>query len=102
MVLFPNGDKGMVLNLETSVVKVVLFGSERKVVQGDYVFRTQGIGSIRTGAVLLGSELAAVKQLAAAAAKGLTPVLKNPRLGGLLVRAFFLGTLYIPFHPTPC
>jgi F-type H+-transporting ATPase subunit alpha len=54
MVLFPNGDKGMVLNLETSVVKVVLFGSEREVVQGDYVFRTQSIVSIRTGAFLLG------------------------------------------------
>ena len=54
MVLFPNGDKGMVLNLETSVVKVVLFGPEREVTQGDYVFRTQSIVSIRTGAFLLG------------------------------------------------
>lgn len=54
MVLFPNGDKGMVLNLETSVVKVVLFGPEREVIQGDYVFRTQSIVSIRTGAFLLG------------------------------------------------
>ena len=54
MVLFPNGDKGMVLNLETSVVKIVLFGSEREVTQGDYVFRTQKIVSIRTGAFLLG------------------------------------------------
>lgn len=57
MVVFINGDKGMVLNLETSVVKIVLFGSEREVKQGDYVFRTQKIVSIRTGAFLLGRVL---------------------------------------------
>ena len=50
MVLFENGEKGMILNLETSVVKIVLFGPEREVTQGSYVFRTQNIVSIRTGA----------------------------------------------------
>ena len=54
MVLFSNGDKGMVLNLELSTVKIVLFGSEREVTQGGYVFRTQRIVSLRTGAFLLG------------------------------------------------
>lgn len=54
MVLFSSGDKGMVLNLETSVVKIVLFGPERQVTQGDYVFRTHKIVSLRTGAFLLG------------------------------------------------
>ena len=60
MVLFPNGDKGMVLNLERAVVKIVLFGSEREVKQGDYVFRTQNIVSIQTGAFLLGSVIDSV------------------------------------------
>lgn len=54
MILFPNGDKGMVLNLERAIVKIVLFGSERGVKQGDYVFRTQNIVSIQTGSFLLG------------------------------------------------
>ena len=84
MVLFPNGDKGMVLNLETSVVKVVLFGSEREVVQGDYVFRTQSIVSTSTGACFLAGESVLAKQLASAAAKGLKPVLKNPKTWGFL------------------
>ena len=34
LVLFQNNSKGMVLNLERTVVKVVLFGSEREVGQG--------------------------------------------------------------------
>ena len=55
MVLFSNGDKGMVLNLERHIVKIVLFGSERDVDQGGLVFRTQNIVSIQAGAYLLGS-----------------------------------------------
>ena len=38
---FANGGMGMVLNLEKSVVKVVLFGSEREVMQNDFIFRTK-------------------------------------------------------------
>lgn len=54
MVLFANGGKGMVLNLEKSVVKVVLFGSEREVMQNDFIFRTKSIVSVVTGSYLLG------------------------------------------------
>jgi F-type H+-transporting ATPase subunit alpha len=54
MVLFPNGHKGMVLNLERALVKVVLFGPDRGIQQGDYVFRTQNIVSLQTGSFLLG------------------------------------------------
>ena len=44
----------MVLNLEKRLVKIVLFGSERDIAQGHYVFRTQEIVSIRVGDFLLG------------------------------------------------
>ena len=91
MVLFPNGDKGMALNLEASVVKAALFGSEREVVQGDYVFRTQSIISIPTGAFLLAGEFVIAKQLASAAAKGLKPVLKNPKTWSILSAGLLLS-----------
>ena len=54
MVMFASGDKGMVLNLERQVVRVVLFGSERTVTQGQLVFRTQSIVSVKVGSFLLG------------------------------------------------
>ncbi len=54
LVLFASGEKGMVLNLERSVVKVVLFGSERSVKQGSLVFRTRKIVSVKSGSFLLG------------------------------------------------
>jgi F-type H+-transporting ATPase subunit alpha len=54
LVMFENEEKGMVLNLEKRLVKIVLFGSERDIAQGHYVFRTQEIVSIRVGDFLLG------------------------------------------------
>ena len=47
--MFENEEKGMVLNLEKQLVKIVLFGSERDISQGHFVFRTQEIVSIRVG-----------------------------------------------------
>jgi F-type H+-transporting ATPase subunit alpha len=54
LLLFKTGDKGMVLNLEKNYVKVVLFGSERRVNQNDLVFRSKKIVSIQVGPFLLG------------------------------------------------
>jgi len=54
LVMFENEEKGMVLNLEKQLVKIVLFGSERDIAQGHFVFRTQEIVSIRVGDFLLG------------------------------------------------
>jgi len=54
LVMFENEEKGMVLNLEKRLVKIVLFGSERDIAQGHFVFRTQEIVSIRVGDFLLG------------------------------------------------
>ena len=49
LVMFENEEKGMVLNLEKRLVKIVLFGSERDIAQGHYVFRTQEIVSTSWG-----------------------------------------------------
>ena len=54
LLLFKTGDKGMVLNLEKNYVKVVLFGSERRVNQNDMVFRSKKIVSVQVGPFLLG------------------------------------------------
>lgn len=54
MVLFASGVRGMVLNLERQIVRIVLFGSERLVTQGQLVFRTESIVSIKAGSFLLG------------------------------------------------
>jgi len=63
MVLFSHGAKGMVLNLERAIVKIVLFGSERDVMQNDLVFRTQNIVSLKTGAFLLGRVIDSIGNL---------------------------------------
>jgi len=54
LVMFENEEKGMVLNLERRLVKIVLFGSEKNISQGHFVFRTQDIVSISVGDFLLG------------------------------------------------
>ena len=91
MVLFSNGDKGMVLNLELSTVKIVLFGSERDVTQGGYVFRTQRIVSMRTGAFLLGRVIDSVGNFIDGAAanyenKDTTEQLVDVKAPGIIVR----------------
>ncbi len=54
MVEFPNGIKGMALNLETDNVGVVIFGSDRDIKEGDTVKRTQAIVDVPVGKGMLG------------------------------------------------
>jgi len=54
MVEFPNGVKGMALNLEEDSVSVVLFGSDEGIKEGDSVKRTKKIVSVPVGKALLG------------------------------------------------
>lgn len=53
-VIFSNGTYGMVLNLETDSVGVVLFGSEEGIKEQDVVKRTGKIASVPVGETLLG------------------------------------------------
>ena len=54
MVEFPNGVKGMALNLEEDNVGVVLFGDDTGIKEGDIVKRTDKIVSVPVGKALLG------------------------------------------------
>ena len=54
MVEFPNGIKGMALNLETDNVGVVIFGDDRDIKEGDLVKRTGAIVDTPVGKGLLG------------------------------------------------
>jgi len=54
MVEFPNGVKGMALNLETDCVGVVIFGDDRAIREGDIVKRTDAIVEVPVGEGLLG------------------------------------------------
>ncbi|GFZ95507.1 F0F1 ATP synthase subunit alpha [Elstera cyanobacteriorum] len=54
MVEFPNGTRGMALNLETDNVGVVLFGDDRGIQEGDIVKRTGTIVDVPVGKGLLG------------------------------------------------
>src|SRR5437764_4591322 len=54
MVEFPNGMKGMALNLETDNVGVVTFGDDRTIKEGDTVKRTGAIVDVPVGRGLLG------------------------------------------------
>ncbi len=54
MVEFPNGVKGMALNLEADNVGVVIFGSDREIKEGDTVKRTSAIVEVPVGKGLLG------------------------------------------------
>ena len=54
MVEFPGGIQGMALNLETDNVGVVIFGSDRNIVEGDTVKRTGTIVDVPVGKGLLG------------------------------------------------
>src|SRR5690606_5430845 len=48
-----SGVVGMVLNLNENTVSAVVFGSEREVVEGDLVKRTETLVSVPTGKALL-------------------------------------------------
>jgi F-type H+/Na+-transporting ATPase subunit alpha len=54
MVEFPNGVKGMALNLETDNVGVVIFGDDTGIGEGDTVKRTGSIVDVPVGRGLLG------------------------------------------------
>ncbi|MDC9700643.1 MAG: F0F1 ATP synthase subunit alpha [Alphaproteobacteria bacterium] len=54
MVVFPNGVRGMALNLETDSVGVVIFGSDQGIQEGDTVKRTGSIVDVPVGKELLG------------------------------------------------
>ncbi|GIK99401.1 MAG: ATP synthase subunit alpha [Alphaproteobacteria bacterium] len=54
MVEFPNGIRGMALNLETDNVGVVIFGDDRDIKEGDMVKRTGAIVDVPVGKGLLG------------------------------------------------
>ena len=54
MVEFPGGIRGMVLNLETDNVGVVIFGDDRSIKEGDTVKRTRSIVDVPVGKGLLG------------------------------------------------
>ena len=54
MVEFPNGIRGMALNLEVDNVGVVIFGSDRDIKEGDTVKRTGAIVEVPVGKELLG------------------------------------------------
>ncbi|WP_313137305.1 F0F1 ATP synthase subunit alpha [Paracoccus jeotgali] len=54
MVEFPGGIRGMVLNLETDNVGVVIFGDDRDIKEGDTVKRTGAIVEVPVGKGLLG------------------------------------------------
>ncbi len=54
LVEFPNGIRGMALNLEVDNVGVVIFGSDRDIGEGDTVKRTGAIVEVPVGKQLLG------------------------------------------------
>ena len=54
MVEFPDGTKGMALNLETDNVGIVIFGDDRNIKEGDVVKRTKTIVEVPVGLGLLG------------------------------------------------
>src|SRR5690606_27976285 len=54
MVEFPGGVRGMVLNLETDNVGIVIFGDDREIKEGDTVKRTRTIVDVPVGKALLG------------------------------------------------
>ena len=54
MVEFPGGVPGMALNLEADNVGIVIFGSDRAILEGDVVKRTGAIVDVPVGKELLG------------------------------------------------
>jgi F-type H+-transporting ATPase subunit alpha len=54
LVEFPNGLKGMALNLEEDSVGVAIFGSDTGIKEGDHVKRTETIASVPAGDGLVG------------------------------------------------
>jgi len=62
LVVSENSIYGMALNLESELVGVVIFGSDRNVREGDNVLRTKSIVSVPVGPALLGRIVNALGQ----------------------------------------
>ncbi len=62
LVEFPNEIFGMVLNLESAFVGVVIFGEDRNIKEGDTVKRTKKIVQVPVGEALLGRVVNALGQ----------------------------------------
>jgi F-type H+-transporting ATPase subunit alpha len=62
LVKFPNDVMGMVLNLETDTVGVVVFGSNEAIREGDVVTRTGKVAQVPAGEALLGRVVNALGQ----------------------------------------
>ena len=62
LVKFPNDIMGMVLNLETDTVGVVVFGSNEAIREGDVVTRTGAVAQVPAGEALLGRVVNALGQ----------------------------------------
>ena len=62
LVKFPNDIMGMVLNLETDTVGVVVFGSNEAIKEGDVVTRTGAVAQVPAGEALLGRVVNALGQ----------------------------------------
>jgi F-type H+-transporting ATPase subunit alpha len=62
LVKFPNDVMGMVLNLETDTVGVVVFGSNDAIREGDVVSRTGTVAQVPVGEALLGRVVNALGQ----------------------------------------
>ncbi len=62
LVKFPNDVMGMVLNLETDTVGVVVFGSNEAIREGDIVTRTGSVAQVPAGEALLGRVVNALGQ----------------------------------------
>ena len=54
LVTFPDGTTGMILNLETDNVGVILFSSDKNIKEGDQVTKTGRIAEVPVGEELLG------------------------------------------------
>jgi len=62
LVVFGSGVRGMALNLEKEIVKVVIFGNDRDVAEGDNVNRTFDVVSVPVGKQILGRVVDALGQ----------------------------------------
>jgi F-type H+-transporting ATPase subunit alpha len=62
LVEFPNGMKGMALNLEEDNVGVAIFGPDTNIKEGDDVKRTETIASVPAGEALVGRVVDALGQ----------------------------------------
>ncbi len=78
MVEFPGGIRGMVLNLETDNVGIVIFGDDRSIKEGDTVKRTRSIVDVPVGKALLGRVVDGLATRSTARARSRRPSAASP------------------------